>query len=184
MTMEMLASHIDGIKIIKPRFKTSEFSNFSDVYSENIFSQELDINDRFIIDHQVILERGTIRGIYYQLDEDTQSYLVRCIKGITFFVFLDMRIDSDTYGEYFSMRVSDVDQLQIYACEGFAMGFVAHSDQSTVLIKTNKEWNPDNCRYIIHNDPELEIDWLIPSNEINRSDKYSEAKNFDDVEKI
>jgi len=180
----MLASHIDGIKIIKPIFSTSEFSNASDVYSENIFSQDLEINDRFIIDHQVIIKRGVIRGIYYQLEKDVQSYLIRCLKGVTFCVFVDLRIDSDTYGEYFSMRISDVDQLQVYACEGFAMGFISLSDVATVLLKTNKEWNSDNCRYIIHDDPELDIDWFIPNDEIKPSDKYGEAKPFDDVEKF
>lgn len=182
MSMDMLASHFEGIKIIKPKFNNSEFSNYSDVYSENIFSQELEIDDRFIIDHQVASIYGTVRGLYYQVGEHVQSYLVRCIKGIVLCVFVDLRIDSETYGETFSMRISDTDQLQIYVCKGFAMGFVTVSGESTMLIKTDKEWDTDNCRYIKYNDEELEIDWALDENELKCSN--NDSRDFNDVEKF
>lgn len=182
MDMDMLASHFDGIKIIKPKFDNSEFSNYSDVYSESIFSQELEIDDKFIIDHQITSKYGTIRGLYYQLDEYAQSYLVRSLKGIVLCVFVDLRIDSETYGECFSMRISDADQLQIYVCRGFAMGFITLSDESTMLIKTNKEWDADNCRFIKYNDDDLEIDWILDSEEINCLNEN--GRSFNDVEKF
>lgn len=180
--MEMLASHIDGIKIIKPTFKSNEFGDFADVYSESIFLQELEIEDKFIIDHHITSKRGVIYGLYYQISSYVQSYLIRCVKGIVFCVFVDLRIDSESYGEYFSMRISDADQLQIYACEGFAMGFVSITDAATVLIKTNKEWDNDNCRYIKYDDDELDIEWLVDKEDI----KYNVdlANSFDEVEKF
>lgn len=178
----MLASHIDGIKIIKPKFDKGEFSNYSDVYSENLFSQELEIEDKFIIDHQVTYKRGTVRGLYYQIGDSVQSYLIRCIKGVSYCVFVDIRIDSETYGEHFALKISDRDQLQIYASQGFAIGFVALSDESTILLKTNAEWDSDNCEYIKYDDPDLGINWIVDNEDVHYLN--DNAKDWDTAEKI
>lgn len=67
--------------------------------------------------------------------------------------------------------------------KGMAHGFSVLSEKAEVIYKCDTYYNKESEAGIIYNDPELNIDWRIPADEINVSDKdkqlplFKECKN-------
>src|SRR3990167_11510898 len=50
--------------------------------------------------------RGTIRGLHYQLAPHTDMKFVRCVRGWTYHVVVDLRSDSPTYLQWQSVELN------------------------------------------------------------------------------
>ena len=129
---------------------------------------------------------GVLRGLHYQLKPKAQAKLVRCTKGEVFDVLVDIRKDSDTYGEWASIVLNEQNKLQFWIPEGFAHGFISLVDFSEVQYKTNGNWDQNQERTIFWKDSDLNINWPIANNEkykIIINNKDSIAPTLKEIEK-
>ena len=136
----------------------------------------LDIN--FIQDNQSSSTKGVLRGIHFQTGENAQAKLVRVIKGEVLDVAVDLRPDSPTYGSYVSAILSDTNHKQFFIPRGFGHAFIVLSDEATFFYKCDNYYNKASEGGIIFNDPELAIDWQLPSSEILLSEKDLQLPSF------
>ena len=178
---------IKGPLIIKPKIFFDDRGYFFESWNHSEFNQIISREVNFVQDNHSQSKFGVLRGLHYQLRPKAQAKLVRCTKGEIFDVLVDIRKDSDTYGEWSSVILNEQNKLQFWIPEGFAHGFISLKDFSEVQYKTNEYWDKDYERSIHWKDPDLKINWPLASSDkkckIIINDKDSIAPNIKEFEK-
>ena len=178
---------IKGPLIIKPRIFCDDRGYFFESWNHSEFNKIISRQVNFVQDNHSKSKLGVLRGLHYQLNPKAQAKLVRCTRGEIFDVLVDLRKDSDTYGEWSSIILNEKNKLQFWIPEGFAHGFVSIKDFSEVQYKTNEYWNKDLERSLSWRDTEIKINWpLIDSKKIIEliiNDKDSIAPSLKEIEK-
>jgi dTDP-4-dehydrorhamnose 3,5-epimerase len=96
---------------------------------------------------------------------------VRAVTGRILDVAVDIRRGSATFGRHVAVELSGGNGRQLFVPEGFAHGFSVLSEEAVVQYKCNNYYSPENERGIAFDDPELGIDWQVPTDKIILSDK-------------
>jgi dTDP-4-dehydrorhamnose 3,5-epimerase len=177
--MEVIKANINGLLIIKPDVFDDERGYFFETYSKRNYA-EYGIEEDFVQDNVSKSLKGTIRGLHYQVGDKAQGKLCHVIKGKVLDVAVDIRFDSPTFGQYFSIELTDEDKTQLWIPPGFAHGFAVLSDEVLFVYKcTNYYSNPDE-RAILYNDTQLNIDWKVENPIV--SEKDLNAKLFKEIQ--
>lgn len=180
--MKATETKIPGLKVIEP----AVFEDNRGYFFESFNYQKLEkygIEKIFIQDNQSKSSYGVIRGLHYQLTPHAQIKLVRVLLGKILDVAVDLRKNSPTYGEAYSIELSAENKKQLYIPSGFAHGFSVLSPEAIVLYKCDNYYNKESERGIIYNDPKLKIDWKIDEKDAIISEKDKVLPIFEDAEK-
>ncbi len=161
---------IEGLLIFEPRVFADDRGYFYESFNKNIFS-DVGVKDDFVQDNQSKSTYGVLRGLHYQTGEYAQSKLVRVLEGKVLDIAVDIRPDSPTYGQHYSIELSAENKLQFYIPRGFAHGFLVLSDTATFFYKCDNFYNKASEGGIAYNDPKLNIDWKIPQKDLILSEK-------------
>lgn len=95
---------------------------------------------------------------------------------------VDLRKDSETYGKWYGVLLSEENKKQFYLPEGFAHGFVVLTDTATFAYKCTRLYDPTDEGGIMWNDPDIGVDWNIPADmEILLSEKDKKNPRFADL---
>lgn len=127
----------------------------------------------FVQDNQSHSVRGVLRGIHFQKGEHSQAKLVRVLKGEVLDVAVDLRKNSPTFGQYYSVILSETLKNQLFVPRGFGHGFVVLSEEVDFFYKCDNFYNKASEGGIIYNDPELNINWQMQPEELKVSSKDS-----------
>ncbi len=106
-------------------------------------------------------ERGTLRGMHYQIPPHAETKIVACVAGAIHDVVIDLRPDSLTFGAHFSLRLEARVSTMLYVPRGFAHGFQTLEDDTSVLYQISDFYAPEAARGIRWNDPTFGIKWPI-----------------------
>jgi len=175
--MELSETPIKGLLILKPQIFNDARGSFFESYNENRF-WTLGIMEKFVQDNQSVSQKGVIRGLHYQQPPFAQAKLVRVIKGAALDVAVDIRKNSPTYGQHFSILLTGENNVQFYIPAGFAHGFATLEDDTIFTYKCSNFYNKNSEGSIIYNDPILNIDWQTNKPIVN--DKDRKAQSFVD----
>lgn len=167
-------THIDDIILLSPRVYEDERGYFMESYNQKKI--EILIKDRFVQDNESMSCKNTLRGLHLQLPPHAQSKLVRVIKGSILDIAVDLRKDSESYGQHFKSILSGENKKQLYIPKGFAHGFLSLEDDTILSYKCSDYYNADSEASILWNDPDLNIDWGIKDPILAEKDRI--AKNF------
>tara|TARA_R110002124_G_scaffold54821_2_gene155601 strand:+ start:10878 stop:11438 length:561 start_codon:yes stop_codon:yes gene_type:complete len=171
-----------GIKdliVIKPTVFTDSRGYFFESYNKQKYL-ELGIKADFVQDNQSYSKYGSIRGLHFQKGEYAQAKLVRVVQGSVLDVAIDLRVDSETFGKSFSIKLSGENKLQVFIPKGFAHGFSVLSKNAIFEYKCDNFYNKNSESGILFNDLELNIDWQILLDNQVVSDKDKELPSFND----
>ncbi|MDT8416032.1 MAG: dTDP-4-dehydrorhamnose 3,5-epimerase [Flavobacteriaceae bacterium] len=169
--MKVQHTSLEGCLIIEPKVYRDHRGYFLESFNQNDFQKTTGLDTRFIQDNQSFSNYGTVRGLHYQTGDWAQSKLIRVISGEILDVALDIRSNSKTFGQYFSLVLSAENFLQLYIPKGFAHGFSVLSASAVVAYKCDQYYHKAAERGIRYNDPTLAIDWKIPTEKMVVSDK-------------
>ena len=122
--------------------------------------------------------RGVLRGLHFQKGAYAQAKLVRVIQGAVLDVAVDLRLESPTYGQYFSIELSSENKKQLFIPRGFAHGFVVITATAVFSYKCDNYYNKASESGIIYNDPTLNIDWELPAEQLLLSKKDLQLPQF------
>ena len=122
-------------------------------------------------------QKGTLRGMHYQLAPRSETKLVRCIRGALLDVILDLREGSPTFGQSFSAELSAENRLMMYVPKGFAHGFLTLTDDAEAFYFVDEFYAPEAERIVRYDDPRFAIEWPFEPTEM--SDKDRNAPDFD-----
>lgn len=81
------------------------------------------------------------------------------VRSIVFYVAVDLRANSETYGKWYGVTLSAENKKQFLIPEGFAHGFLVLSDEAEFCYKVNDFWHPNDEGGMAWNDPEIGIEW-------------------------
>lgn len=173
--MDIQSFSIEGVKLIKPKKFGDHRGFFMETYNQKLLKEAgIDIN--FVQDnHSMSAQKGTLRGLHYQLEPFAQDKLVRVSHGAVLDVAVDLRPDSPTFKQYVSAILSAENGHQLLVPKGFAHGFLTLEDNTEFLYKVSNFYAPDHDRNILWNDPELNIDWNIDPANVILSEKDQDA---------
>ncbi len=129
-------------------------------YNENIFKQQ-GIDTRWVQDNEAQSNKGVLRGLHYQVPPFAQAKLVRVVSGSVVDVVVDIRPESLTYGESFSVVLSAENKRQLYVPRGFAHGYSVLEDHTIFVYKCDNIYNKASEGGVFYADAQLDIDWQI-----------------------
>jgi dTDP-4-dehydrorhamnose 3,5-epimerase len=159
MTLEVSRLAIEGPLLIAPDRHVDPRGFFSETYNAHALA-DAGVREIFVQDnHSMSRERGTVRGLHYQVPPSAQAKLVRVTRGLIFDVFVDIRKSSPTYGQYGTVELGEENWQQLYVPVGFAHGFCTLEPTTEVIYKTTEFYSAQAERGIRWNDPELAINW-------------------------
>ncbi|HFL3236588.1 TPA: dTDP-4-dehydrorhamnose 3,5-epimerase [Clostridioides difficile] len=169
--MKVTPLKLEGAKIIEPVIHGDHRGFFMESYNEQRM-HERGVKYKFIQDNQSLSsDPGVIRGLHYQLHPKAQTKLVRVISGAVYDVIVDIRKNSETFGQWVGVILSEYNQRQILVPKGFAHGFCTLVPNTQVAYKVDEYYSPENDRGILWNDPNLAIDWPVSNPILSEKDK-------------
>jgi dTDP-4-dehydrorhamnose 3,5-epimerase len=119
--------------------------------------------------------------LHFQLPPAAQSKLVRVIEGKVLDVAVDIRQGSPTHGQYVTAVLSGDNKHQLFVPRGFAHGFVVLSDTAVFSYKVDNYYSPENDRGLAFDDEQLNIDWQLPIEQLQLSDKDQKQPGLVDL---
>lgn len=161
---------IPGLVIVTPKLFQDSRGYFFESYNRKPFVEN-GIAADFVQDNQSRSTYGVIRGLHYQRNPFAQAKLVRVLQGTILDVAVDIREGSPTFGQHFSIELSDENCKQLYLPAGFAHGFSVLSETAVVSYKCDQYYNKESEGGIRFDDPALGIDWRVPTANTIVSDK-------------
>jgi len=175
--MKFNPTPIPGAYLIDLEKRGDDRGFFARVFCEKEFG-ELDLSTRFVqVNNSLSAEAGTLRGMHYQLAPHAETKLVRCIRGSLYDVILDLRPDSETFGQHFGAELSAENRRMMYCPKGFAHGFMTLQPDTEAFYFVDAFYAPDHERGVRWNDPKFAIEW--PREPVVLSDKDANQRDFD-----
>lgn len=175
--MKFIKTKIEGLTIIEPKIFGDHRGYFLETYNQEKFEETFG-SVVFLQDNESKSTKGVLRGLHFQKPPFEQAKLVRCIEGEVLDVAVDIRKNSPTYGEHFSIILSGENKRQLFITRGFAHGFVVLSETATFAYKVDNSYSPEHEDGIIWNDQSLAIDWEIDTQYVKLSDKDKNSSSF------
>lgn len=128
------------------------------------------------INNSLSRDKGTLRGMHYQLAPKAEDKIVRCIRGSFLDVIVDLRPESPTFLQNFQVELSAENRLSLLVPKGFAHGFITLEDNTEAFYMVTEFYAPDRERGLRYNDPRLGIKWPMAPAVI--SDKDNKWPDF------
>lgn len=170
----------DAFYLIPPQFEDVR-GLFSETYNAQTFHRVTGLEVNFVQDNQSISKYGVLRGLHYQSGAHAQAKLVRVSAGKVLDVIVDLRKDSPTFGQHFSIELSAENRVQLFVPKGFAHGFITLSPEATFCYKCDAFYNKEAEGGILYNDATLAIDWHLKHDDVLVSDKDQILPTFLDA---
>ena len=168
--MKIIRTDIEEVLIIEPDVHGDNRGWFMETYSKTKFS-EMGIDIDFVQDnHSLSAQKGTLRGLHFQLEPKAQTKLIRCTKGRILDVAVDVREGSPTYRNWVSVELSEENKRQLLIPKGFAHGFLTLTDDVEVQYKVDEYYSAQCDRSIRFDDPKIGIDWGISEPILSKKD--------------
>ena len=181
--MDVVRTDIEGLVIIQPRLFEDQRGYFFESFSEREFAHKV-APVSFVQDNESKSSYGVLRGLHFQKPPYEQAKLVRVVKGRVLDVAVDLRKGSPTYGRYEAVELSEDNHRQLFIPRGFAHGFCVLSAEAVFQYKCDNYYAPQSEGAVRWDDPDLDIDWKIPLEDVILSDKDRNHPCFKDLDDV
>lgn len=169
--MTVTETKLQGCFIIEPAVFKDDRGYFFESFNENRFNEGIGKKVSFVQDNQSFSSKGVVRGIHYQVGAHAQAKLVRVLSGTVLDVAVDLRENSPTFGQHVAVALSAENKKQLFVPRGFGHGFAVLSNTAEFFYKCDNYYYKEAEGGIIYNDPKINIDWKLGSQEIIVSEK-------------
>lgn len=172
--MKIIETGIKDLKIIELKVHGDERGFFVERYSKQIFIDN-GLPGDFAQDNHSRSGKNILRGLHYQ-NNPSQGKLVGVVRGKIWDVAVDIRSNSETYGQSFGIELSDTNGKLLWVPAGFAHGFCTLDEELTdVFYKVTTPYNPKGEGGIMWNDPDLNVKWPTNNPQISKRDENQQS---------
>jgi len=161
---------INGLEIMERRKFLDERGSFERLFSEKFNSATTENFKIADINLSKTLDKGTVRGMHYQHGEAAETKLVTCVSGSLIDVVIDMRPESSTYLNIFSIKLDGEDSLTLKIPKGCAHGFQSQEDDTRLLYFVDNYYSSKDQRGINPLSDELSDIWPLDVSLISEQD--------------
>lgn len=176
--MKIKETPLKDCYIIEPTIFEDDRGYFFEKYNEKKFEELTGMNGHFVQDNISKSSYGVLRGLHLQKGEHAQAKLVSCLEGRVFDVAVDLRRDSPTFGKWYGVELTPENKLQLYVPRGFGHGFSVLSETAIFSYKCDNFYHKESEGSVIWNDQDLSIDWKLPLDVVQLSDKDRTLPTF------
>lgn len=177
--MKVIKTKFEDVVIIEPTVWEDNRGYFFESYNEVKMSSN-GLHYNFVQDNEAKSTKGVLRGLHYQLPPFAQTKLVRVTQGEVLDVIVDLRPSSGTFGKVFSIILSATNFKQLLVPKGFAHGYIVLSETAVFSYKCDNIYHKDSERGIRFDDDDLNINWILNSNELIVSEKDLLLPSFEE----
>lgn len=114
--------------------------------------------------------RGTVRGLYRRVPPHAEAKLVRCTRGAIAAVAVDVRPDSQTYGDHLMLELNADDHRTLFLPPYVAHGFQTLVDDTEVSYQVSSQHAMGDEQGLRWDEPEFGITWPLPVTVISEQD--------------
>ncbi|MDX1315477.1 MAG: dTDP-4-dehydrorhamnose 3,5-epimerase [Eudoraea sp.] len=169
--MKIRQTNISGCVVIEPVVFKDSRGDFMEAFHKSKLEEALGYEIDFVQDNQSVSHKNVLRGLHFQRGNHAQAKLGSVIRGRALDVVVDLRKGSPSFGEHYTIELSDENRLQVFMPKGVAHGFLALENQTVFSYKCDAFYHKESEAGIIFNDPDLAIDWGVPDEDLILSDK-------------
>ena len=159
-----------GARVIELEKRGDHRGFFARYFCEREFAAN-GLETQFVqINNSLSRQRGTLRGLHYQLPPAAEVKVVRCVRGALWDAIVDLRPDSPTYRKWFGAELTADNRLMMYVPRGFAHAILTLSDDAEAFYLVSTFYGPEQERGVRWNDPAIGIAWPVEPAEISPKD--------------
>lgn len=174
--MKIVKTKLQDCLVVEPSVFGDQRGFFLESFNVSRYADLAGIHLPFVQDNHSRSSEGVLRGLHFQKMKP-QGKLVRVVRGEVFDVAVDLRRESNTFGQWDSVILSETNQKQFWVPPGFAHGFLVLSAIADFEYKCTEYYNPDDECCLLWSDPKLGIDWPISSPTLSEKDACAKTLN-------
>jgi dTDP-4-dehydrorhamnose 3,5-epimerase len=177
--MKFTETPLKGAYVIELERRGDDRGFFARFFCEREY-QARRLNAKIVqINNSLSRVSGTLRGMHYQLAPKAEDKIIRCLRGALFDAIIDLRPDSPTFLQHFTIELTAENRTMLYVPKGFAHGFLTLADDTESFYLVTEFYSPEHERGIRYNDPKFGIRWPLEPTVV--SDKDRTRPDFDPV---
>ncbi len=134
---------LDGLKLIQLKRFEDTRGSFIKVFNESFFKENNLVTD-FRESYFSVSNNAVVRGMHFQLPPHAHAKLVYVSNGSILDVVLDLRKGSESFGKYFTIKLTAREPIAVYIPVGFAHGFLSLEHNSIVTYMQNSCYDGDS----------------------------------------
>lgn len=166
MSLQIPVSHIDGVGLVD----LDNYSDFRGSFSRLEFERLPNFPpNSFAISRNDVA--GTTRGLHYQKSPFEQAKLIFCVSGSIDDYFLDLRINSSSYGKWARVQLKSEDSRALFLPKGFAHGFQTLESNTTLTYLFDNAFAQKSSAAFSILDPKLGIEFALPISSMSNADR-------------
>jgi dTDP-4-dehydrorhamnose 3,5-epimerase len=169
--MKFLSTPVSGAFIIELEKKDDGRGFFARLYCRNEFKRAGLEQSYVQINNSLSVQKGTLRGLHYQVEPHGEAKVVRCISGELWDVIVDLRSNSASFGQWFGAELTATNRQMLYVPKGCAHGFITLDDNTEILYLVSSFYAAEAERGVRWNDPFFAIKWPIAPTVISEKDR-------------
>jgi dTDP-4-dehydrorhamnose 3,5-epimerase len=158
INMPFLNTPIADLLVFEPQIWHDDRGYFFESYNRKTWDDK-GISVDFVQDNQARSMQGVLRGLHYQTGSMAQAKLVRVVEGEVLDVAVDLRPESPSYGQWYSIRLSAENKRQLFVPRGFAHGYLVLSELAEFAYKCDNYYSKAHEGGLRYDDPHLNINW-------------------------
>ena len=174
--MRIINTKFKGLKIIQQKKHSDGRGNLRETFKKKIIKW-----DELIFDYATTSKKNVLRGFHFQ-SKFKQAKFVSVLKGKILDYVIDLRKKSKTFGESFSIELSENNCKSLYIPEGFAHAYYSVSNLNIIYYKLSNYYHPQYEDGILWNDKFFKTKWPAKKPIVSMKDK--KLKTFSDFKKI
>ena len=167
--MKVIKTPLIDCVVIEPQGYGDQRGFFLETFQAARYADEAGIELPFVQDNHSRSARGVLRGLHFHKSKP-QGKLVRVVGGEVFDVAVDIRPQSETFGQSMSIILTAENKKQLWVPPGFAHGFLVLSEFADFEYKCTDYYDPSDEGHILWNDPQLAIDWPVSEPVLSEKD--------------
>jgi len=165
----VIKTKLNDCVILEPDVFSDERGFFLETFQAKRYADSAGIKLSFVQDNHSHSTKGVLRGLHFQKNKP-QGKLVRVVKGKVYDVAVDLRQDSQTFGQWEAVILSEENKKQFWVPPGFAHGFLTLSETVDFEYKCTDYYDPKDEESLLWSDKDLAIEWPIDNPILSEKD--------------
>ncbi len=169
--MKFIPLPLAGACLIEPEPYSDERGWFARTYCKREFAAIGHTAEWVQLNHSFTKDKGTIRGMHFQLPPYSEIKMVRCIAGAVWDVVVDIRKDSPSFLQWYATELNPGNRHMLYIPAGFAHGFQTLKPDTELIYHHSEYYQPGVESGLRFDDPALSLSWPLPVTVVSDRDR-------------